>query len=115
MSKKDHKVTGSRDEECRLPIIDDEVGEDKLVRIEPEGRNAQREGGHPEVDEVRCPQRQRHVKQHDEGSHAKVDTWPGESGEQNTEVDSRGSETTSCSDVTSASECQIAEIGRAHV
>lgn len=45
------------EEDDYSPIINDKVGEDKLVRVEQEGRYTKRKNGNPEVDEVRGPER----------------------------------------------------------
>ncbi len=37
------------------PVINDEVGENKLMGIEDEGRDAERQDGNPEIEQVRGP------------------------------------------------------------
>ncbi len=48
------------------------------MRVEQEGRDAKCQDRHPEVRDPSSPDRQRHVEQHDQGTHAEVDTRPRE-------------------------------------
>lgn len=49
-----------------LAVVNDEVGEGKLMRVEEEGSDAKRHDRDPEVDQVWGPDRQRDVdQQHD--------------------------------------------------
>ena len=77
--------------------------------IKHEGRDAERKNGHPEVDQVRGPQRQRDIKQRDQGPHAEIDTWPCKPREQYAEVYPRGRKPASGGNVPSAAKCQIAQ------
>ena len=93
------------------PVVDDEVGEDELMRVEQERRNAERKDGDPEVNDPWRPNRQSHVEQHDERAHAEVDTRACETREQDAEADATGGEPTTGSDVTRTTEGQVAEYG----
>lgn len=85
------------------PVINDKVGEDELMWVEQERRNTKRKNRDPEVDEVRSPERQRHVEQHYQRPHPEIYTWPSKPREQNAEVNSRRCKTTPSSNVTCTS------------
>ena len=91
------------------PVVDDEVREHELMRVEQEWRNAQREDGDPEVQQVGCPQRQRYKQQHEHRPHAEVDTWASETREEDVEVDACCRKATSGRNVTSTTESEIAQ------
>lgn len=93
------------------PIVNDEVWERKLMWIKDEWCDAKSSDGYPEVNQEWCPDGHRHIEKHDQRSHAKIDTWSGESGEENTKRYTTGCESTSCCNITSTSECQVAEDG----
>jgi len=90
-------------------IIHNKVREDKLVRVEPEGCNREGKNGYPEIDQVRGPECQCHVEEHDECPHAQVNTWTSKTGEEDVEVDTGCCKSTACRNVTRASECEISE------
>lgn len=94
--------------EYNIPIINEEIGKCELMGVEQERRHAKGEDRHPEVSNPRRPHRDRHVEEHDQTPHAQVDARSGKSREQDTERNTGYSETTSCGDVSSTSECQIA-------
>lgn len=79
------------------------------MRVEDEWRKAKSERRDPEVDNMRNPQCNRHVKQHHQRPHTQVDAWTCKSGEKKTEVRARSSEATASSDVTGTTIVQIAE------
>lgn len=92
-----------------LPIINDEIGEHKLMRIEQERCNTQREDGDPEIDEVGCPERQGHIEKHDQCPHPQINAGPSEARKERAEVDSGGREATTGCDIPSTTEGQIAK------
>ena len=79
--------------------------------VEHEWRDAQREDGSPEVDQMGHPKRHCGVKQQQQVPHAHVDTRTSEPRVQNAEVDASGGKAATSSDVTSAAERQIAQDG----
>lgn len=89
------------------PVVNDEVRSGKLVRVEQERRDAQRQNRHPEVRDPSRPDRQRHVKQHDQSAHAKVDTRSGEARVEDSERDPGRCKATSGRDVPGATESQV--------
>jgi len=92
-----------------VPIIYNKVREDKLVRVEPEGCNREGKNGYPEINQVRGPECQCHVEEHDECPHAQVNTWTSKTGEEDVEVDTGCCKSTACRNVTRVSECEISE------
>jgi len=79
------------------------------MRIETKRRDAEGENGNPEVDEVRRPQCQCNIEQHDQGSHCHVDAWASEPRKENVEVDLCGRKATTGRNVPSPSKSQIAQ------
>jgi hypothetical protein len=65
----------------------------------------------PEIDQVRDPDRYRRVEQEEKVTHAHVDTWSSEAGVQDAEGYSSRGEPSTGSDVSCASECEIAQDG----
>ena len=57
-----------------LAVVDDEVRERELVRVEDERSQTQRKRRNPEINHMRYPERDRHIKQHDQRPHPQVDT-----------------------------------------
>lgn len=72
-------AVSSRHPSEELSVVDDEVGEGKLVRVEQEGSDTQTKDRHPEVDDVGDPDGHGDVKQENQGSHTEVDRWSGKS------------------------------------
>lgn len=91
------------------PVVDEEVGESKLMGIEDEGCNTQGNDRYPEVDQVRRPQCQSGVEKHEQSAHAQVDAGSSETRVEDVERNPSGSETTTSCDVTSATKRQIAQ------
>jgi hypothetical protein len=81
------------------------------VRVEHERRNTQRKYREPKVDEVRYPDRYRGVEQDEEVTHAHVDRWPCKAGVKYAEGYPCRGEPSARSDVSCASECEIAQDG----
>lgn len=81
------------------------------MRIEQERCNAQREDGYPEINEVGCPERQGHIKKHDQCPHPQIDAGPSEPRKERAEVNSGSCETTTSCDISSTTEGQIAKDG----
>ena len=79
--------------------------------IKDEWCDAKSSDGYPEVNQEWCPDGHRHIEKHNQCSHAKIDTWSSESREENTKRYTTGCESTSCCNITSTSECQVAEDG----
>lgn len=79
------------------------------MRIEPEWCNAKRQDGHPEVQQIRRPQRQRHIEQHDKRPDTQIDRRPCETREKCAKVIAGRRESTTGGDVSSASKSEIAE------
>ena len=79
------------------------------MRVEEEGRDAQGQHREPEVDEVGRPDGHGGIEEHQDVTHAHVDTGAGEPRVEDGEGHARRRETTSGSDVPSASERQVAE------
>ncbi len=71
------------------------------MRVEQERRNTQRQNGDPEIDQIRRPKRQCHIKQHEQRPHSKVDAGTRKSGEQDAEIDTTRRETTARGDISS--------------
>ena len=92
-----------------LAVVDDEVGERELMRVEDEGGDAECEDGDPEVDEMRDPDGQGDVQEHEQRPHAEVNAGPGEPRVEDAEGQARGGETSSSGDVSSTTECEIAQ------
>jgi hypothetical protein len=92
-----------------FPIINNEIGEGELVRVEQEGSNAKCEDRGPEVDEMGKPKRHGDVKQNEKRAHAKIDAGTGETRVQDTEGETCGRETSTSSDITGTTERQVAE------
>lgn len=66
-------------------IVDDEVGERELMRVEQEGCDDERHNTDPEVDEMGHPNCHRDVDEYQECAHAEVDAGTGESRVQDAE------------------------------
>lgn len=79
------------------------------MRVEQERCNTKRNNRDPEVDEPIRPERQCHIKQHNQRSESEIDTWPSEPREQDTKVDPRSRKSTSRSDISSTTKCQVAQ------
>ena len=77
--------------------------------VKPERRNAQRQHRNPKVNQIRRPQRQRHIKQHDQRPHPQVYARASKPRKQDAKVDPSSRESTSSGDVPGASERQVAE------
>ena len=92
-----------------VPIVNDEIRWRELVRVEQERRDTERKNRHPEVGHPSGPDRQCNIEQHDQRTHAEVDTRSSEPGVEDTEGQSSRSETTSSGDVTRTTECQVRE------
>lgn len=81
------------------------------MRIEHERRYTKRKYGEPEIDEMRYPDCYRSVKQDEEVTHAHVDGWSREAGVENAKGYSCCGETSTGSDISRASEGEIAQDG----
>lgn len=92
-----------------LPIVDDEISERELMRIEKEGGDAKSEDGDPEVDKVGHPQGQGYIKQQAKRAHTEVNTRPGETRVQLAERLANRSEPSSCGDVSGTAERKITD------
>jgi len=92
-----------------LPVVNDEVGERELVRVEHEGGNAQCENGDPEVNEMGHPDGQGDEKEHQQRPHAKIDTGSSETRVENAEVHAGRREASAGGDITSTTKGQIAQ------
>ena len=92
-----------------FPIVNDEVGERELMRIEQERRDAKRKNGEPEVDQMGNPNGQRDIEQDEEVSEAHVDAGSSKAGVENAEIDASRSETTTSGDISGTTKGQIAE------
>lgn len=99
----------SRHPSKQLSVVDDEVAEGELVRVEEERRDGERQYGDPEVNQVRRPYGQGDVEQEDEGTKTKVDRRSSESRVQDTERDSRGGKSSSGRNVSSTSKVQVVQ------
>jgi hypothetical protein len=69
----------SRHPSKELSVVDDEVGEGELVRVEDEWRDTQTEDSHPEVNDVGDEDGHGNVKQQYQRSHTEVNRGTGES------------------------------------
>ena len=104
-----------------LAVVDDEVREQELMRVEHERRDAQRHDRDPEVDEERRPNRHRGVREQKEVPHAHIDTGSGETRVKDAERDTRRRETTTGGNVPGTTERQVAldglrvDLGREHL
>lgn len=72
------------------------------MRVEQEGRDAKREDGDPEVNQVGRPYCQCDVEQGDKRAHAEVDAWSSKAREQDAEIDPSCSKPTTCCDISSS-------------
>ncbi len=81
------------------------------MRIEPEGCNAQRHDSNPEIYQVRRPQGQGDIEQHNQRPHSQVYARTCEAGEKGAEIYPGGRKSAACGDITCASKCEIAEDG----
>jgi hypothetical protein len=81
------------------------------MRVEQERRNTKCNDRDPEVNEPRSPERQSHIKQHNQRPKSKINTWPRKPGEQDAKVDPRSRKSTSRSDISSTTKCQVAQDG----
>ena len=79
--------------------------------IEDERSHTKREHREPEVDEIRRPDGQSGVEQHQQVPHAHVDAWPCEPGVENGEGQPGDTETTTSGNVTSTTERQVTQDG----
>jgi hypothetical protein len=93
------------------PVVDDKIGENKLMRVEQEWCDAEGKDGNPEIDQERCPQGQRDIEQHDQCPHTEIDTRTSKPREQDAEVDPCRRETTTSRDVPRTTKSQIAQNG----
>ena len=91
-----------------LPVVNDEVRDRELVRVEDERRDTERKDREPEVDDPASPERERHEQEHDEDTHAEVDRRTRETRVQDAERNPRDGESTTGCDVSSATERQVA-------
>ena len=94
-----------------IPVINDEVRERELMRVEEERRDAECQSCRPEVDQVRDPKRQRHIQQHDQRAHSEVDTRTSETRVEREELHARSRETTASRDVPCATVGEISQDG----
>lgn len=101
-------------------VVDDEIGKGELMRVEQERCDDQRHYSDPEVNHVPSPDGQCCKKQNDHGPDTQIYGRPGESRVENAEGDSSCSETSTCSDISSATKVQVAknrmsvDLGREH-
>ena len=77
--------------------------------IEDERRDTQRQSRRPEINQVRDPQRQSDIQQHDQRAHSKVYTWSGETRVEGEELHTSGCKSTSSGDVTSATIREVSQ------
>ena len=77
------------------------------MRVEEERRDAQGQNGYPEVGDPSRPDRQRHVEQHDERSHAEVDARARKARVQDREGDASRREPTACRNVPRTTKRQV--------
>ena len=77
--------------------------------IEHERCKTQRKDGNPEVNKEGCPNRQGRIEQHNQRPHAQVYAWTCKAGKEDAEGYPTRGESTSCGDVTSSSEVQVAQ------
>ena len=69
----------SRHPSKELSVVNDEVGEGELMRVEQEWGDTKTKDGNPEVDDVRDEYRHSDVKQEHQSSDTKIDRGAGES------------------------------------
>ena len=81
------------------------------MRVVQERSNTERENRYPEVDQIRRPERQRHVEQHQQRPHPEVYAWTGEAGKQDAERYSGRRESTASGNVSGASKRQVVQDG----
>ena len=81
------------------------------MRVEEEGCDTESGDRYPEVDEVWDPDGHGDVEEHDQHSHAHVDTRPCESGVEDTEGQTSGCETSTSGDIASTTEGQVGQDG----
>ena len=77
--------------------------------VEQERRDAQRQDGRPEVDQVGNPDRHGGIQQQEQVSHAHVDTRTGETGVKDAEGDAGSGKSTTGSNVSGTTKGQIVE------
>lgn len=70
----------SRHPAKEFSIVDNEVGERELMRVEEEGSDTKADDGNPEIDNVRNPDAHGDVKQQHQCPHAEVDRRTSEPG-----------------------------------
>lgn len=92
-----------------LAVIDDEVGERELMRVENEGSDREREHGDPEIDQVRHPDGHGHEEQRQERPHAEIDTRSGETRVESAKVHAGRREASTGGDVPSTTKGQVAQ------
>lgn len=92
-----------------LAVVDDEVRERELVRVEDERRQAQGERRDPEVDEPVGPERRRDVEHAQCEPEAHVDGRPGEARVEDRERVARRREAAAGGDVARAAERQVGQ------
>jgi hypothetical protein len=90
-----------------IPVVDDEVGKDELMWIEPERSKAKGKYGYPEIDQVGRPQGQRDIEEHNQGPHSKINTWASKTREKDIEIKPGCCKSTTSRNVTSTAESQI--------
>lgn len=77
--------------------------------VEQERSDTKRENRDPKVDQVRRPEREGHVKEHQQRAHAEVDTRTSEAREEDAERDPGRRKATASSDVPRATEGQVVQ------
>lgn len=68
-----------------LSVVDDEIGERELVRVEDKWRNTERQDREPEVNQEGSPDGHGGIQEQEEIPHTHVDTWSGKTGVQDGE------------------------------
>ena len=94
-----------------LSIVDDEVGECELVRVEEERSNAKSHDGDPAVDQVRHPDCKRGIQQKQQCTHTEVDTWTSKPRVKQAERYPGSSERSTSGDISCSTESQVGQDG----
>ena len=91
-----------------LAVVDNEVRERELVRVEHERRDAQRQHRDPEVDEEGRPDGHGGVEKQKQVAHTHIDTGSSETRVEDSERDTSRRETTTRRNVSGTTKCQVA-------
>jgi hypothetical protein len=105
----EHQNIRDGDKGIYSPIVNNEVRKRELVWVEQEWSDTKGQNGNPKVDQVRRPERERNVEEHEQRTHAEVDAGASKAREEDAERDPRRREATAGSDVPRTAEGQVVQ------